>query len=351
MAGLPHGMLLEPGNSMIGILSTARCPSEATRLRTNFLNYVGTIGIGVLAAALAGCVSSEDLAIPTICQPSIAADIRIENVSIGTTSGRSVPFQLVHPDDSGKHPLVVFSHGAFSSPDRYLALTKPIAAAGYIVVAPMHMDSEDWDEPAKPSQSEVWEGRGEDMILALAQNSGLNDTVADQGVTIDYDNIAVIGHSYGALIAQISAGAQAIPSISLSGNPSVKAIVAYSPPAITPGLIDQQAWSDMILPSLTITGTADILPGFIDDWQQHKHSYDFAPPGHRWLWVGEGIDHYFGGMIGRQKPASEASRRLFDRAVATTIHFLDEALKQMSPCQLGPPLAGETLLRDGDQNE
>lgn len=282
---------------------------------------------------------------------SATANVRIEKLNIETATGRSVPFEIIYPGVAAEYPLIVFSHGAFASPDRYYALLKPIAAAGYVVVAPMHIDSEDWNRTETPSRAQVWESRGEDMNLALSTNPSLKELVGKQGVKIDYGNIAALGHSYGALIAQVSGGAQAIAPTPLSGNQYVKAVVAFSPPGISPGLIDKNGWSRLSLPSLTITGTADILPGFIDDWELHKHSYDYAPVGRRWLWVGEGVDHYFGGMIGRERSASRTSQLLFERAVATSIDFLDEALKQKPPSRLGLSISGETLMRDGDESE
>lgn len=300
---------------------------------------------------MSGCASGQLNGLALTNEKSATDGVRIEKILIETDAGRSVPFEIIYPYVADKYPLVVFSHGAFSNSDRYHALLKPIAAAGYVVVAPMHIDSEDWRKPEKSPQSQVWISRGEDMNLALSKNSNLNELLAKQRVKIDYENIAAMGHSYGALIAQVSGGAQATPPTPLNGNQFVKAVVAFSPPGVMPGLIDKNGWSRLSVPSLTITGTSDILPGFIDDWKLHKHSYDFAPAGRRWLWVGKGVDHYFGGMIGREKPASISSKLLFERAVKTTIAFLDEALKQKTRGGLGLLTSGETLIRDGDNIE
>ena len=110
--------------------------------------------------------------------------------------------------------------------------------------------------------------------------------------------------------------------------------------------MDGEGWSTLTAPSLTITGTADILPGFVDDWKAHKASHDYAPDGARALWVGEGIDHYFGGVFGRVKPASEAQANLFNRALATTLHFIETRSNVSQPCRLGNTVEGEIYEED-----
>jgi len=259
-------------------------------------------------------------------------DIVAQESTLTATNGRSVPVTIIAPSKPGRYPLIAFSHGNFSAPSRYRAMLDPIAAAGYVIVAPMHVDSELMPRDKPPSQDYVWQTRNEDFALALAV------TRAD----VDPKHRAAMGHSYGALNAQISAGARPANAPAMPQNPP-QTLVAWSPPGPFPGMIAPKDWSTISTPSLTITGTSDILPGFIDDWQAHKVAHDNTPKGKRWLWVGAGINHYFGGMFGREKPVSDDEKRLFGRAVATTIAFLDKSLKRRRPCPAGSVIAGETL--------
>lgn len=258
--------------------------------------------------------------------------IAASETSMAAPNGRAVPMTIIAPTRRGRYPLIAFSHGNFAAPSRYRAMLDPIAAAGYVIVAPMHVDSELMPHDKPPSQATVWQTRNEDLALAL----GATPANADRR------RRGVMGHSYGALNAQVAAGA--VPANPPPGRQTLpQTLVAWSPPGPFPGLIEPDGWSSITTPSLTITGTADIMPGFIDTWELHRAAHDQTPKGKRWLWVGNGINHYFGGMFGREKPASADDQRLFGRAVATTIAFLDKSFNRRRACPAGNPIAGELL--------
>ena len=258
--------------------------------------------------------------------------IAMTETSLTASGGRAVPLTIIAPTKAGRYPLIAFSHGNFAAPSRYRAMLDPIAAAGFVIVAPMHVDSELMPHDKPPSQDYVWKTRNEDLALALAATP----PNADRRLR------AAMGHSYGALNAQVAAGA--VPA-NPPEPPGVlpQALVAWSPPGPYPGLIEAKGWSSIATPSLTITGTSDILPGFIDNWELHRAGYDNTPRGKRWLWVGTGINHYFGGMFGREKPASPDEKRLFDRAIVTTIAFLNASFKRRKGCPVGVAIPGEML--------
>ncbi|MEM8724685.1 MAG: hypothetical protein AAGE86_04095, partial [Pseudomonadota bacterium] len=88
--------------------------------------------------------------------------------SVLSETGRQIPTMVLHPEEPGTYPLIVFSHGAFAAPDRYLKMLGPLSAAGNIVIAPMHVDSEEFERAQRPGAAETWQTRNEDVKLALS---------------------------------------------------------------------------------------------------------------------------------------------------------------------------------------
>ncbi|WP_394728655.1 alpha/beta hydrolase family protein [Altererythrobacter sp. GH1-8] len=313
----------------------------------------GSLSLVALAAMMAGCASvtaSPDAEpVRLSCAQRLASPSQEIALSVGAEEGRAVPITLFAPKEPGTYPLIGFSHGAFASPTRYRAMLAPLAGAGYIVVAPMHIDSEEFGSAERPSPLYTWNTRNLDMALALDPPKEIFAALEQLDLAIDQDRIATVGHSYGAIIAQIPGGAVATGPDGQRAdfrNETVDAVVGWSPPGEVPGMISATGWNSLTAPTMTITGTTDILPGFIDDWRAHKASFDYAPAGVRTVWVGERIDHYFGGMFGREKPADANSRRLFDRALAVSLNFIDRHLNRRDVCRLGPTVEGETLQED-----
>ncbi|MEM7701973.1 MAG: hypothetical protein AAF251_08570 [Pseudomonadota bacterium] len=312
-----------------------------------------SLSLAILGLGSSACVSGYATTPPPSCAERLAAPSRVFILDVTASKARTVEMTVFAPTKPGTYPLIAFSHGAFAAPDRYTSMLKPLAGAGFIILAPMHIDSEDYPraegEPARPSHPITWATRNEDYALTLDLPGEMLAALKEKGLTIDTERLIALGHSYGALIAQLPGGALAFEPDGRKvdrTNTQVDAVVGWSPPGPMPGFMANEGWSTLTAPSLTITGTADILPGFVDDWKAHKASYDFAPKGQRALWVGEGIDHYFGGVFGREKPASENNRELFDRALARSLHFIETHSDAVQPCRLGSAIDGETYQED-----
>ena len=156
-------------------------------------------------------------------------------------------------------------------------MLKPLAGSGLIVIAPTHVDSEVFGAANRPAHAVTWVTRNADMALALKADAALDGRLASLGLVADRTNIVAMGHSYGALIAQLLGGATAIEPDGGSVDrrqSKVAAVVAWSPPGPLPGLMAKEGWHTLTVPALTITGTADVLPGFIDDWKAHQSLND-----------------------------------------------------------------------------
>jgi pimeloyl-ACP methyl ester carboxylesterase len=228
---------------------------------------------------------------------------------------------IYSPQSGGPYPLVAFSHGAYSAPERYVALLQAIAASGFVVVAPLHIDSElltNGQEP--PSHFETWSTRKADLRLVPEAVRSIEAALAGVKITAVDDGYLVAGHSYGAFIAQVLAGATGMGE-DANMDRRIDGIIAFSPPGPLPDFIADDAWDGLSAPQLVVTGTADILPGFLDEWELHTLPHQRAESGQQWLWVGKDVDHYFGKLIGRLSNDISPQKEQFVEALAVTQQF------------------------------
>jgi dienelactone hydrolase len=220
-------------------------------------------------------------------------------------SGRKTEYRVLAPDTPGLWPVVLFSHGANSSNQAYDRLLAAWAARGLLVVAPSHLDSGGPPDPNRLPPEGLWPTRVADLRLPLDQRESLDTLAKRQGARINWSRVAAAGHSFGAVVAQALAGARLTdPKTNApfdGADARVCAVATFSPPGPRAALVPSDAWDSVTAPALLQTGDADRLPGFVDDWRQHKAGFDPLPGCERWLLVGSGVDHYFGGLICRLK--------------------------------------------------
>lgn len=251
------------------------------------------------------------------CDPAPLSPDKSE-YSAQSIDARTVEVTLWQPRREGKYPLMVFSHGAFSAPQRYDALLGELAGMGFVVVAPLHIDSELLD--GQPPPAEVWRTRKLDVASLVGRSEHMRSQLRD-GVELAPTTV-VAGHSYGAFGAQVAAGAVAVGEVPADPASDISAVLAFSPPGPLPGFINEDSWRTLSLPQLLLTGTGDILPGFIDNWELHASAWEQAAPGDQWLWVGEGVDHYFGNIFGRLNRDVPAQQDQYVEALQATRQFL-----------------------------
>lgn len=230
--------------------------------------------------------------------------------------GRDIRVSEWKPRGKAK-ALVLFSHGAGSSPRFYEALFAPWLAAGFHILAPLHVDSIEHPRTKDFPGLASWKARLEDM-RALSAHVGNRPWIAG-------------GHSYGGLVALTMGGAAAVPPEGWIGplsDPNARAVVAFSPPAPIPVLCTAEGYGKLAVPALIQTGTKDIVPGITttdgEGWRGHLVPFEAAAAGgSRYGLVLEGVDHYFGGAICRYDlPGPKQLDRLADAARVSAL-FVD----------------------------
>ncbi|UQV18578.1 alpha/beta fold hydrolase [Brevundimonas albigilva] len=228
-----------------------------------------------------------------------AAAVASTRQTLTTPDGRVVPLSTwTAPDERG---VVVFSHGFGGAPEAYQRLLSAWAAHGFTVIAPLHVDSQ--QHPDRSANGQVaLTTRLEDLALtrAVAEREHLGKP------------LVVAGHSFGSLMSLIAGGATTI--LGPQGDPAVKGVIALSSPGPIPVVVTPETYRTLAAPLLVVTGDQDIVPGYADDWRDHRLPFDTAPEGDKTLIVIAGGGH--------QTPAT-AEGEQFDLLVRATEDFLD----------------------------
>lgn len=244
---------------------------------------------------------------------------------------REIPARVFRPQaDCSPCDLIIFSHGAYATYDRYDVLLTAWAEDGYVVVAPQHVDSEEHPDREAYASANSQPLRLEDY-LELSELFAAED-FEFEGLTLSGKQIAA-GHSYGGLIALLAGGAVAAEGPLTYTENAVEpiAVLAVSPPGALEGRIEAVGYSSIDKPTLVITGTTDVLPGFIDEWETHLDSYEASQPGLGYALIFEGMDHYFNGAFGRITPEGAASEFAIDTLNTQISAFLEAALNGEAP--------------------
>ncbi len=272
----------------------------------------------VIAAFLLLCLTGPAFSI--IARPTRTVTLTLKS------ERRDVPVTVVVPGGgtSGqwRGGIMLFSHDIGSNPSQYALLLEDWAErTGFIVIAPLHADSNDRTAPSRASLS-AWNSRLADMKLIANSMPQLANAA---GHSFDGMTPKVLaGHGLGALVAE-----------TLHGD-SVVAVMAWSPPGPLPSLPTPVVTK----PLLTITGTADITPGMAATWQDRlaAHNVAKAPAA---AYVGKGADHYFGRIIGKTDQKVPPQGAQFMEALELSSLFLNAYANFLYP----PTQAQDALKR------
>lgn len=223
--------------------------------------------------------------------------------------------------------VVLFSTGHGAWPERYERLLQSWSDAGFVVLAPLHVDSMKYPERDR---------------FTLQQSLG--ERFADMRATSAYAvahwpgvPVAAAGHSLGTLISATLGGA--LDKLGPLRDPSVVAVLGFSSPGKIPGLIGPDSYASLAVPLLLVSGDKDVVPGFVTNPQDHIYAVETAPAGDKTAVVLVGGDH---NLVGGEPEA------LFMRAQQLGTAFLRAQLlddRRAHEVLVAPAQEGETWLR------
>jgi predicted dienelactone hydrolase len=265
-----------------------------------------------------------------------AGELTVESRELELVIGdNELLLKAFFPQQQGKYPLLIFSHGNWSDFNKYDNLINHWVSHGYVVLAPHHADGGGMARgifnSLRYGNLGMIQRRTNDFTLILDNLPTIEQELPELAGKIDANNIAATGHSFGAFTAQQMLGAGAYEPDEdkwhYAKDPRIKAVVAISPPGPMFDEITKDSWRKMTGPVLVTTGTWDTNPTFWPEWQLHKMSYDTAVAGGQYALVVEGADHYLGNLICRPEREEAPQQDALKMVQSVSTAFLDAYLK------------------------
>ncbi|MEZ6128949.1 MAG: dienelactone hydrolase [Planctomycetaceae bacterium] len=249
---------------------------------------------------------------------------------------REIPIRVYLPTGQAAAPVVLFSHGLGGNREGSAFLGKHWAARGYVAVFLQHPGSDDgvWKDtpsaqrPASLKQAANLKNlllRAKDIPVVLDQLEVWNmDTAHAFAGRLDQKRIGMSGHSFGAATTQAVSG-QTFPVGQGVADPRIKAAVVMSPNGPVNGDI-QQAFGEVKIPWMLLTGTKDITIINRADAKSRLVVFPALPPGRKYELVLNKAKHSV--FTERALPGETASRNPnHHRAIlAVTTAFWDAYL-------------------------
>lgn len=222
---------------------------------------------------------------------------------------RDIPLKLYYPQAHALDhlPLVLWSHGLGGSIDGAAFISRFLCAHGYAVLHVQHVgtDSSLWEgKPGHP-----WDiikathiprsatlARFTDVTFVL---DNMHEFFAQHGEVkdrIDYSNIGMSGHSFGAMTTQVLCGQQFPDEQGILqdySDPRFKAGILYSPvPAFhLTGELPDRIYGSIDRPLFHMTGTDDSSPVEGFDYTRRLTIYDYSNKAEKMLMILKDGDH------------------------------------------------------------
>jgi dienelactone hydrolase len=321
------GLRAPTGSGEGALGSRVALPSLGRACRSSLIRTA----LALMLAALAPGAAAGESWQPRTPALRVVAD---DSVVLTAADERRVALKIFFPERGGPYPLIVLSHGTFSSIHRYDAVAGYWAGQGYVVILPQHVDA---DYGVKPSgyavMQEVIRTRVADMSLVLDQLDAIEAQLPGTAGKVTRGAYAAAGHSIGTQVAMLVTGARFRTDFNgeVMDSPETRyrALVLVSDPGKM-RLMPPDTWQASPVPTLMATGTEDFgLMGSraAPTERQTEILSATAKEVPRYELLLDGGDHYFGGLIQKNLNNAEPDHAGLAIFNATATAFLDAVMK------------------------
>lgn len=270
------------------------------------------LSTGLLFATLASAY--DPLALPAGFSPQV-----VDTSFSDSARSRELPVRFYLPTKPSLAPVVIFSHGLGGSRSGSSYLGRHWAGRGYVAVFIQHpgSDSSVWQDKAaagrmaamrRAASADNLRLRIDDVKALLDQLARWNRSPGQFAGRFDLARVGMSGHSFGALTTQALAGARYLGGRFTLADPRLRAAIVFSPSAPRRG-DPGEAFGQVALPWLLMTGTEDLSPIGNIDLAARLAVYPALPPGGKYELVLAGAqhsaftDHALPGERGERNPA------------------------------------------------
>jgi hypothetical protein len=245
--------------------------------------------------------------------------------------------RLTYPEAPGQYPVILFSHGGRCSRDRYTGFAEHWASHGYVVIQPAHLDSVSIKAKKSAGGSslmqEAADTRPLDMSYIVDSFERLEELEPGLAGKIDAERIVAAGHSLGGGTAMTLTGLVLVnprDGTEMGGRDErFDALLLITNPSNNP-LMPEDPWRAVAVPTFVSTGSKDFssLAGRVRKGFgfQFRDDVSFADTPNHYLYI-DGMDHYLGGLICRDKPAENPDDEALQIINGVSTAFLDAYIK------------------------
>jgi predicted dienelactone hydrolase len=215
---------------------------------------------------------------------------------------RAIPIRVYFPKDKTPAPVVLFSHGLGGSREGCAYLGDHWAARGYLAVFLQHPGSDDavWkDKPPADRMAalqravnvENFQLRVGDVPAVLDQLERWRNTEGHAlAGRLDPKRVGMAGHSFGGWTTQALSG-QVFPVGKPIADARIQAAAIMSPSAPQRGADPKQAFGEVKIPWMLLTGSKDVSPITNADVKSRLAIFPVLPPGGKYELVLDKAEH------------------------------------------------------------